>query len=243
MNTFKALASDTRLDILRALDGKKMSLKDISRATNLNKATLHEHLAKLNEAGLVKRREREGHKWVYYKLTWKGEGLLHPENTRIVVLFTTTIVSLIVGIVALFNYVKGYIINKLIPYSYKMTLGGSYEGESSLSDLIYFLDERAGISVDMYSKVYPYKNFNWIYGNWSKTIISDDISKLAIESQKAVPKLTNDGVDMTFGASQTVPTVAHDPILQQVAIICLIIFGVLLIIGIWRHKKNKKSIL
>ena len=243
MNTFKALASDTRLDILRALDGKKMSLKDISRATNLNKATLHEHLAKLNEAGLVKRREREGHKWVYYKLTWKGEGLLHPENTRIVVLFTTTIVSLIVGIVALFNYVKGYIIDKIIPYSYKMTLGGAFEGESSLSDLIYFLDDRAGISADMFDKVFPYKNFNWIYGNLSKTIISNDISKLAIESQRAAPTLTDNGLDMTFGASQTVPTVVHDPVLQQVAIYCLIIFGVLLAIGIWRHKKNKKSIL
>ena len=68
MNTFKALASDTRLDILKALDGKKLSLKDISRITNLNKATLHEHLTKLNEAGLVKKKEREGHKWVYYKL-------------------------------------------------------------------------------------------------------------------------------------------------------------------------------
>ena len=73
MNAFKALASDTRLDILRALDGKKMSLKDISKETKLNKATLHEHLVKLNEAGLVKRKEREGHKWVTYKLTWKGE--------------------------------------------------------------------------------------------------------------------------------------------------------------------------
>ena len=31
--TFKALASDTRLDILRVLDGKRMSLKDICTAT------------------------------------------------------------------------------------------------------------------------------------------------------------------------------------------------------------------
>ena len=41
MTTFKALASDTRLDILKALDGKRMALKDISKVTNLNKATLH----------------------------------------------------------------------------------------------------------------------------------------------------------------------------------------------------------
>jgi len=54
MDTFKALASDTRLDILRVLDGKNMSLKDISNATKLNKATLHEHLTKLHEAGLIR---------------------------------------------------------------------------------------------------------------------------------------------------------------------------------------------
>jgi len=111
MNTFKALASDTRLGILRALDGKKMGLKDISQATKLNKATLHEHLTKLNEAGLVKRKEREGHKWVYYKLTWKGECLLHPENTRIVVLFSATFVALATGIIQMITYVKGTMVS------------------------------------------------------------------------------------------------------------------------------------
>jgi DNA-binding transcriptional ArsR family regulator len=105
--TFKALASETRLNILRVLDGKKLSLKDICDATSLNKATLYEHLLKLSEAGLVKRKEREGHKWVYYKLTWKGENLLHPENAKIVVLFTVTFIALFAGIVNLFLYVRG----------------------------------------------------------------------------------------------------------------------------------------
>lgn len=106
MNTFKALASDTRLDILRVLDGKRMSLKDISKATKLNKATLHEHLAKLHEAGLVKKKEREGHKWVYYKLTWKGEGLLHPENTRIVVMFSVTFISLFLAVMLIVSFLQ-----------------------------------------------------------------------------------------------------------------------------------------
>jgi DNA-binding transcriptional ArsR family regulator len=88
-----------------------MSLKDICTATNLNKATLHEHLVKLNGAGLIKKNEREGHKWVYYKLTWKGECLLHPENTRIVVLFTTTFIALWIGIIQLVQYVKGTVMN------------------------------------------------------------------------------------------------------------------------------------
>jgi DNA-binding transcriptional ArsR family regulator len=103
-NAFKALASDTRLEIIRTLDGKKMSLTELSKETSLNKATLHEHLAKLTEAGLIKRIQREGHKWVYYKLSWKGESLLHPENTKIVVVFTAAFISLIAGFTQMYLY-------------------------------------------------------------------------------------------------------------------------------------------
>jgi DNA-binding transcriptional ArsR family regulator len=110
MDTFKALASETRVDILKTLDGKMMSLKDIGKIVNLNKATLHVHLAKLHEAGLVKRKERKGHKWVYFKLSWKGECLLHPENSKIIFMFTATFLSLFFGIVSLVNFVKGRII-------------------------------------------------------------------------------------------------------------------------------------
>lgn len=106
IQSFKALASETRLDILRTLDGKKMSLTDICQSTNLHKVTLHEHLNKLTEAGFIKRIEREGHKWVYYKLSWKGESLLHPENTHIVVMFSSTLFLLFFGIVALFNFIQ-----------------------------------------------------------------------------------------------------------------------------------------
>lgn len=106
LNAFKALASDTRLNLLRTLDGKKMNLKDISNVTHLNKATLHEHLSKLYEAGLVKRKEREGHKWVYYKLTWKGSSLLHPENTKIAVLFCTTFITLFFCFIGLINFFR-----------------------------------------------------------------------------------------------------------------------------------------
>jgi DNA-binding transcriptional ArsR family regulator len=106
VNTFKALASETRLGIMRALDGSKMGLNDLSATTGLHKATLHEHLAKLVEVGLVTKIEREGYKWVYYKLSWQGANLLHPENSRIVVLFSVTIVSLAAFIVGLFSLVR-----------------------------------------------------------------------------------------------------------------------------------------
>jgi DNA-binding transcriptional ArsR family regulator len=105
LDSFKALASETRLDILRTLDGKKLSLKEITKATNLHKMTLYEHLSKLVSAGFIKRIEREGHKWVYYKLTWKGSSLLHPENTRIVVMFSITLISLFFGLISFIAFI------------------------------------------------------------------------------------------------------------------------------------------
>lgn len=107
---FKALASDTRLDIIRALDGKKMNLTELCKETNLNKATLHEHLTKLTDAGLIKRIQREGHKWVYYKLSWKGESLLHPENTKIVVVFAVAFTILAAGFIQMYLFIKSKVI-------------------------------------------------------------------------------------------------------------------------------------
>jgi DNA-binding transcriptional ArsR family regulator len=106
LKDFKALASETRLDILRALDGKKLSLKEISTATNLHEVTIHEHISKLVEAEFVKKEEREGHKWVYYKLSWKGASLIHPENTRVVVLFSSTIVTLFLCMIGIINIIQ-----------------------------------------------------------------------------------------------------------------------------------------
>ena len=139
--TFKALASDTRLDILRTLDGKRLGLNEISKVTNLNKATLHEHLTKLHEAGLVKRHEREGHKWVYYRLSWKGESLLHPENTRIVVLFTMTFIALWGGILQLITFVKGSVIEG--GHEALMSLGQKTTGGNET--IPYALDENPSI--------------------------------------------------------------------------------------------------
>ncbi|MBW3583761.1 MAG: ArsR family transcriptional regulator [Euryarchaeota archaeon] len=84
--TFKVLASDTRLAILKKLDERPMTVSELGRELELNKATVFEHLQSLIVGELVKKKEREGRKWVYYTLTWKGKSLLHPENTTVMVL-------------------------------------------------------------------------------------------------------------------------------------------------------------
>lgn len=79
--TFKALASATRLTVLKALDERRKTLTELSRDLDLNKATVHEHLGLLLAAGLVRKRDDEGRKWIYYELTWTGQRILRPEAT------------------------------------------------------------------------------------------------------------------------------------------------------------------
>lgn len=152
-DTFKALASDTRLDILRTLDGRRMNLTEIAAQTKLNKATLHEHLSKLAEVGLVKKKEREGHKWVYYKLSWKGENILHPENTRIVIMFAMTFVALTAGFAQLYLYLKGTVFSlseELLGGEKSPVLGGNETGvnTSGIQDGINSVPENARVFLD-----------------------------------------------------------------------------------------------
>jgi DNA-binding transcriptional ArsR family regulator len=81
--SFKALASEVRVDILKKLDERRQTVTDLSALLSLSKPTLLEHLEKLQAAGLVKRID-EGRKWIYYELSQKGKKLLHPEKVAIV---------------------------------------------------------------------------------------------------------------------------------------------------------------
>jgi DNA-binding transcriptional ArsR family regulator len=78
---FKALASETRVDILKKLGSRRATPSEIAGALGVSAQAVSEHLAQLEKAGLV-RREDEGRKWVYYALTEKGKALLNPEDQR-----------------------------------------------------------------------------------------------------------------------------------------------------------------
>src|SRR5437879_8793729 len=80
--SFKALASDVRVGILKRLDVRRETVTDLSNLMTLSKPTLLEHLEKLQSAGLVKRVD-EGRKWIYYELSDKGRKILHPERVAI----------------------------------------------------------------------------------------------------------------------------------------------------------------
>jgi len=95
---FEALVSETRIEILKRLDRRAMTVSELARELGLAKSVVHEHLAKLAEAGLVEKRS-EGRKWVYYHPTRKARGILHPERrVRILLLLSSAILALLGGI-------------------------------------------------------------------------------------------------------------------------------------------------
>ncbi len=76
---FRALSSDTRINILKKLDSKRMALKALCAELNLPKSTIRENLTVLIESDLI-RKKNIGIKWAYYELTEKGKWMLHPHE-------------------------------------------------------------------------------------------------------------------------------------------------------------------
>ncbi|HEX2022023.1 MAG TPA: winged helix-turn-helix domain-containing protein, partial [Candidatus Thermoplasmatota archaeon] len=102
---FKALASDTRLDILKALDERQKTVTELAKQLDLNKATVFEHLEKLAEVGLIQKLEDE-RKWVYWQLSWTGRRLLHPEKITLALLLSTSLGAILTASAALWLWVR-----------------------------------------------------------------------------------------------------------------------------------------
>ncbi|QLH74770.1 MAG: winged helix-turn-helix transcriptional regulator [Methanomassiliicoccales archaeon] len=118
-----ALASDSRLEILKALTNERRTLAQLSEALNADKAGVLRHLKKLEEGGLVTRTEDHG--FIYYSLTWKARDLISPgENTKIIILISSVFVLLLATSLVLFAASS----------SYDLGLGNDRAGEQGQSE-------------------------------------------------------------------------------------------------------------
>lgn len=88
--TFEALSSGLRIDILKRLDERAKTISELSREINIYKSSIHRHLCRLVEGGLVEK-QNDSRKWVYFCLTNKGKKILHPKKTRIAILLSASI--------------------------------------------------------------------------------------------------------------------------------------------------------
>ncbi|MBI4021654.1 MAG: winged helix-turn-helix transcriptional regulator [Candidatus Aenigmarchaeota archaeon] len=95
--TFKVLASETRVGMLKLLAQRRMTLTELATRLGLAPSSVKEHLDALVASGLIAQAD-EGHKWKYYALTEKGKDILHPAEKRVFILLG---LGLVIGIASL----------------------------------------------------------------------------------------------------------------------------------------------
>lgn len=101
--TIKALSADARQEIMKMLAKRPYTASEIAKITRKHVTTIGEHLAVLEDSGLVKKKESTN-KWVYYTLTEKGEHLFKPQFYSWVVTLSISLVLLFTGFLRTFGY-------------------------------------------------------------------------------------------------------------------------------------------
>jgi len=95
--TIKALASDTRLDILKILAKRRRIAADLAKDLGLAPSTVNEHLKKLEESELIRRKDT-GHKWIYFEITKKGRNLVQPKApVQLILILSLGFLMMVVG--------------------------------------------------------------------------------------------------------------------------------------------------
>ena len=108
--SFKALAADTRINILKILLKRQHLQTELAQELSMSIPTIKEHLDALVKAGLVERKE-EGRKWKYYALSKNGKAILDPEQKRIFLVLSLFILSVVGGVAAYFRTMVDPLLN------------------------------------------------------------------------------------------------------------------------------------
>jgi len=103
---FKALASDTRANIIRLLKERNHTLTEISKKLKMAAPTIKQHLGILKGADLVQELD-EGRKWKYYELTRKGKNIFAAETPVNVLIVLGVSIVAIVGMLYSFLSILG----------------------------------------------------------------------------------------------------------------------------------------
>ncbi len=93
--SFRTLASKTRVQILKSLGRRRKMLTELSKQFGMSPSTIKEHMDNLAKADLVVQID-DGHKWKYYELTRKGREIVNPTGSRIFVVLGLSLIALVV---------------------------------------------------------------------------------------------------------------------------------------------------
>lgn len=123
-NDFKALSSDTRVQIIKLLAGRNYNLTELSGKLKLSAPSIKQHVDVLLDNGLIVQLD-EKHKWKYYSLSRKGRKLVEPYNTQVLIVLSTVLVG-ILGI--------AFIASALFGFQSMNALSGASVSDTGLKD-------------------------------------------------------------------------------------------------------------
>lgn len=114
--TFKALAIDTRVNILKKLDERfQLTLTDIADELDMAPSTIKEHLDKLVSVGLITQVDK-GMKWKYYRLTPKGKKILNPYEKKVWIILFVSAVALFAAVYRLMSIMQQLVFSSTSAY-------------------------------------------------------------------------------------------------------------------------------
>jgi hypothetical protein len=103
VETFKNLISEDTLQILKVLDKHSLSLIQLKDKTNIPESQLQSQLQRLLQGRVVKRKKRKD--TLHYSLSFRGSSLLHPENSHIMILFSASILTLLIALGSIVHWI------------------------------------------------------------------------------------------------------------------------------------------
>jgi len=99
--SFEALATDTRVKILKSLKERRKTLTEIAEEQKMSVSGIKEHLENLESAGLIAKKD-DGHKWKYYELTDKGARIVGPRELRVWIALSISFIAFAASILELY---------------------------------------------------------------------------------------------------------------------------------------------
>ena len=100
--TLRNLISNETKQVLHQLDTKNLTEEELQKETKISEDNLHLQLTNLVNGKLIKKKQNTPQ----YSLTYKGECILHPENSRILLLYGLSMFSLTLSLAHVIHWIQ-----------------------------------------------------------------------------------------------------------------------------------------
>lgn len=104
VDTLRNLISNETKKVLHHLDSKNLTDEELQKETNISEDELHHQLTNLVNGNLIKKKQKQD--TFYYSLTYKGSCILHPENSRILLLYGLSMFSLTLALAHVIHWIR-----------------------------------------------------------------------------------------------------------------------------------------